>query len=66
MSHAPIETVEEDAADLQFPKGELFQNCYGGKIFLYILFVGTKRLGYKTYCFGSNKIGYSLSFFCGG
>lgn len=24
MSHAPIETVEEDAADLQFPKGELF------------------------------------------
>lgn len=23
MSHVPVETVEEDAADLQFPKGEL-------------------------------------------
>lgn len=22
MSHVPVETVEEDAADLQFPKGE--------------------------------------------
>lgn len=21
MSHVPVETVEEDAADLQFPKG---------------------------------------------
>lgn len=23
MSHAPVEIVEEDAADLQFPKGKL-------------------------------------------
>lgn len=22
MSHVPVETVEEDAADLQFPKGK--------------------------------------------
>lgn len=33
MSHVPVETVEEDAADLQFPKGmsrisNLQQFCY--------------------------------------
>lgn len=25
MSHVPIETTEEDAADLQFPKGKYIQ-----------------------------------------
>lgn len=27
MSHVPIETAEEDAADLQFPKGKRFNTC---------------------------------------
>lgn len=26
MSHVPVETVEEDAADLQFPKGKQYMN----------------------------------------
>lgn len=28
MSHAPVEIVEEDAADLQFPKGKAFADIF--------------------------------------
>lgn len=41
MSHAPIETVEEDAADLQFPKGKYFSY----QDFLILQFVSADRLG---------------------